>query len=469
MPDAVQMPSTEHYTRWLWLILFIGLALRLAYALNQPTLDASNLEGADSNWYLSVGAGFFSGREHGTIGGVTYYNSVIPTPPLYILVVGFVQQLLSKQDSIVAIRLIQCLAATGTGYLVFRLATLISSAPRAGLFSAAFVAFHPALIAEPARIATETFYIFFLAMGLWLYVEYFSAAFGRLASGWLSPSQALALSAMAFGLATLTRAVSLLFPLGILLHLWLLRNRANYRVERRHGVIFLVTYIAIISTWTIHNAVLWNRIVIVSDQFMPALWRAAETEDGSPKQNDALLLDGADATAREDCEVDCKYQHGAEVYAQRIGAAFGADPGGYFLRQFEELFSSLAQPHGTTTFGEFSVREAAEAWASNNRSLEGLLDVLRLDGFAVKMAIWVFHLGGIALGTLGMFWSRDRWALSLPLIGFALYTLCAHFFLLALPRYLFPLEFIWLTFAGIAALELSRRWQARQLPGGAGS
>ncbi len=466
MPDAVQMPSSEHYTRWLWLILAFGLALRLAYALNQPTLDVSRFEGADSKWYLSVGAGFFSGQEHGRIGDVTFYNSVIPTPPLYILVVGFAQQLLSHHDTIVAIRLIQCLAATATGYLAYRLATLIAGDPRAGLLSAAFMSLHPALVVEPAQITTETLYMFFLAMGLWLYIEYFAAANGRLASCWLNPSRALALSALAFGLATLTRAISLLFPLGILLHMHLLRKRANYRVGRRHGFIFLVAYIAIISTWTIHNAVLWNRLVIVSDQFMPALWRAAETEDGGPKQNDALLLEGVDAAAPPDCKVDCKYQHGAEVYAERIGAAVGADPGGYVLRQFEELLYSLAQPHGTTAFGEFSVREAARNWADNDRSLAGLLDVLRLDGFAVKLAFWVFHLGGIGLGALGMFWTRDRWAVTLPLIGFALYTLCAHFFLLALPRYLFPIEFIWLTFAGIAALELSRRWRTRRIKGG---
>ena len=466
MPIAVQMPSSEHYTRWLWLILAFGLVLRLAYALDQPTLDASSFEGADSNWYLNVGAGFFSGREHGEIRGVTFYNSVIPTPPLYILVVGLVQQMLSQQDTIVAVLLIQCLTATGTGYVVFRLATLISGDPRAGLFSAAFMTIHPALVVEPAQIATESLYMFFLALGFWLYIDHFSAACGRPEAGWLSPPHALALSAMAFGLATLTRAISLLYPLGILMHMWLLRNRADYRIGRRLGFIFLVAYIAIISTWTIHNAVLWNRIVIVSDQFMPALWRAAETDDGSPKQNDALLLDGVDATASPDCEVDCKYQHGTEVYARQIGVAFGADPGGFILRQFEELLYALVQPHGTTAFGEFSVREAAAAWASGDRSLGGLLDVLRLDGFVVKLAFWVFHLGGIALGLLGIFWTRDRWALTLPLIGFVLYTLCAHFFLLALPRYLFPIEFIWLTFAGIAALELSRRWRSRQLKGG---
>ncbi len=459
----MQMRAAGHYSRWLWLILLVGLLLRLGYALDQPTLNAPRYEGGDSNWYLSVGWGFFSGQEHGKIRGITFYNSVIPTPPLYILFAGIIQQALPAHETIIAIRLIQCLAAAATVYLVFRLATLISGDRRAGILGAAIASIHPALVIEPANIASETLYIFFLALGFWLYLEYFAAAAGWEFSNRLGPSLALALTALAFGLATLTRAVSLLFPVGIVLHMKLLQHRGYIRGWRRSGFVLLAVYIAIAATWTIHNAVLWNRFVIVSDQFMPALWRAAETEDGSPQQNDALLLEGADAVTLDDCEVDCKYQHGTEIYAQQIGSLFGADPGGYFLRQINELLYSLVQPHGTTSLGDVSIREAAQTWLTKDRSFDGLLYVLQIEGFVVKLAFWIFHLGGIALGLLGMLWSRARRPLSLPLIGFVLYTIIAHFFLLALPRYLFPLEIIWLTFGGIAAAELIDRWQAKHV------
>ena len=146
-----------------------------------------------------------------------------------------------------------------------------------------------------------------------------------------------------------------------------------------------------------------------------------------------------------------------------MAAGFGADPGGYFLRQINELLYSLVQPHGTTSLGDVSIREAARTWLTKDRSFDGLLYVLQIEGFVVKLAFWIFHLGGIALGLLGMLWSRARRPLSLPLIGFVLYTIIAHFFLLALPRYLFPLEIIWLTFGGIAAAELIDRWQARHV------
>ena len=151
----MQMRAAGHYSRWLWLILLVGLLLRLGYALDQPTLNAPRYEGGDSNWYLSVGWGFFSGQEHGKIRGITFYNSVIPTPPLYILFVGIIQQALPAHETIIAIRLIQCLAAAATVYLVFRLATLISGDRRAGILGAAIASIHPALVIEPANIASE--------------------------------------------------------------------------------------------------------------------------------------------------------------------------------------------------------------------------------------------------------------------------------------------------------------------------
>ena len=72
--------------RWLWLILFIGLLLRLLYATDLPTvLLFRHGGGGDSGWYLANGAGFFSGKEHGYIRGIAFYISNLPTPPFYII------------------------------------------------------------------------------------------------------------------------------------------------------------------------------------------------------------------------------------------------------------------------------------------------------------------------------------------------------------------------------------------------
>lgn len=452
------MPVETVRSRLLLAILLLGLLLRVAYALGQPTLEQYTGEtGGDSSGYLANGAGFFSGKEHGYIRDIPFYLSRLKPAPLYVLFVGVVQVVLPDHEAIIAIRLVQCLAGIATAWLAYRLATTIAGDAKAGLIAACLTALHPAFIAEPAQIHTESLYIFLLALGLWLYTEYIAG----LGSDWpqarLSPVGVLALSATAFGLAALTRGVAALFPLVLALHLCCLgARRGLLPAWKRRCALLLLVYAAVVSTWTIYNLVTWNRFVIVSDQLMGALWRGAERDDGSPQHNDRLLLQGLE-DAPTDCEVDCMFEHATETYVSKIGDIISADPGGYLALRFNELAYSVLQPYGTTPFGDASIMDVGSQWLRDDRSLSALIQILRLDGFWIKLAFWIFHIGGIGFGLLGIFWLRARWIVAAPLAGFALYTIAIHFFLLALPRYLFPIELVWLVFAGIALARLHRR------------
>lgn len=453
------MRGDRSHIRVLWLIVLAGFVLRFAYAMQQPTLiQFTGATGGDSSGYLVNGAGFFSGKEHGWIRGLPFYISSLKSAPLYVLFVGIFQPLLPDHETIIVIRLLQCLASAATVYLAYRLACVIAGDGRAGLVAAGLMALHPALVTEPANIATETLYVFFLAMGLWLYIEYVVSGLATPRPARLSAAAALALAAAAFGLATLTRGVSALFPLALAAHLVFLGRRALIGRPRRLALLLLVVYAAVVSTWTIYNLALWNRFIIVSDQLMPALWRGAESRDGSPEQNDRLLLAGVEVTTAADCEVDCKFEHATETYLSKIGAIISADFARFISLRVGELAYSILQPHGTAPFGDISIVEAGRNWIANDRSLAGLIQVLRLEGFAIKLAFWFFHYIGLAFGLLGMIWSRGRWAAALPLAGFAIYTLLAHSFLLAIPRYLFPVEFVWLIFSGAAIVKLVDRW-----------
>lgn len=451
------MEAEARYTRWLWVILLAGLLLRLAYAAGQPTTEMFDRAGGDSGWFLAVGWGFFSGQEHGWIRDIPFTNAVIPTPPVYIIFAGIWQQFLPEHETVVVIRLLQCLASVATAYLVCRFGALIGG-QRAGIAGAALASFHPALIFEPANIATETLYIFFLVCGLWLYTEYTVAASSEGTECRLSPRTALALTAIAFALATLTRAVAVLFPLGLAAHMLLLHRRGLARDWRQYVVLFLTIYLALLSTWTVYNLALWDRFVFVSDRLLPAVWRGLESEDGSPQQNDALLLAGEEADIPEGCEIDCRYHHPAELYLTRIGELLGENPAYLVALRARELAYSLLQPHGTTDLGSVSVREAALDWALGSRSLSELTQVFRIEGFASKLLTWLFHIAGMGLGVLGMIMSRERWPLTAPIVGFALYTILAHTVILALPRYLFAIEVIWLIFAGCALVAIYDRW-----------
>ena len=447
---------------WLWLILFIGLLLRLLHASDLPTvLLFRHGGGGDSGWYLANGAGFFSGKEHGYIRGIAYYISNLPTPPFYIIFAGVFQTFLPKHESVVLIRIVQCLVSVGTAYIAFRIVLTVVTDLRAGLMAAALVALHPAFIVESNTIATETFYVFFISVGLWLYIEYVVSRDGTAPRQKLSVNLALVLVALAFGMATLTRAVAALFPLGIVGHMLLLNLYDGRLRWFSKSLLLLVVYGALLSTWTIHNLLLWNRFVILSDQLMPAIWRAAVTNDGSPTENDELLLQDARNSIDEDCQIDCKFQHETDAYLKQIQASISQDGVGYVLRRLGELGESIIQPHGTVSFGSTSIREAATHWLQNDRSANGLIQLTRIEGFAVKLVIWILHFFAIIFGVAGIWLTRKSWRHTALLAGFLAYTTAIHFIVLDAPRYLFPNEIIWIIFASMSVSMLAARRSRR--------
>jgi len=431
-------PIDTRHTRWLWLLLIVGLGLRVAYALTQPTVEIFyGLEGGDSGWYLANGWGFFSGQPHGWIRNIPFYLSALPTAPFYILYAGIFQTVLPEHETILAIRLIQCVIGVLTAYLAYRITFAIANDKRAGIIATVFIALNPAFIIESSNIATETFYIFFVTMGLWLYIEFVVKASQN---GKSQVTRWVILTALALGMATLTRAVLLLFPVGILIHMLMVGYRNQFWVWFKRGVLLLVVYGLLASTWTVYNLGTWGRFVIGSDQLMPAIWRGAIQNDGDPDENDALLLDNPDDVRPEGCEVDCKFQHSTETYVEQINESIGGNIGGFVSHRLRELASSYLQPHGTTPLGDVSVREGFVNWMQTDRSVNGLISLLQIEGFLVKLIVWAFHYAGIVLGLIGMILTRRSWRLTLPLIGFVVYTTLIHFIVLALPRYIFPVE-----------------------------
>ena len=279
----------------------------------------------------------------------------------------------------------------------------------------------------------------------------------RLALASSRSGQRLGAIGRAFGLATLTRGVSALFPCVLALHLVWLGRRPILLGWRRHCLLLLFVYAAIVATWTGYNLANWNRFVIVSDQLMGALWRGAESRDGTPQQNDKLLMEGVEISTPADCEIDCHFDHAAATYVNKIGEIVSADPLGYLKLRFGELAYSILQPYGTAPFGDVSVFEAGRQcyWRSGRSA--GLFGSFKLRASRSSWRFWVFHFVGIIFGLLGMLWARKGRITAAPAAGFAIYTLAIHVFLLALPRYLFPIELVWLVFAGIALRELSQR------------
>lgn len=446
------MLSEAGRRRHLVLLFVVALGLRLLVAWTLPPTDAYLPQTAntdDAPWYLVNGLGLFSGQEHGTVRGIPFYTSRIPTAPLYLAFVGLFQVMLPDSLALIAIRTVQALLGVAVVFLGARVAVLLtrplSGDDRAGWIAGWALALHPGLVLESGNIATEGLYLFWLTLGVWLYVERVVVLGGS------RPWRMTALVGVILGLATLTRAVLLLFPLGLAMHLWVLRRRAAWGPALALMLAFGLT----VGTWTAYNGLMWGRFVIASDQFMPAVWRGSIGEPISPQEMDARLKPDE---RPEGCEVDCGVQIPTEAYVEEVRATVTADFGGYLRLRLSELSAAYFQPHGTLAFGdETSLRALVLGWLGEDRSLTGLLDLMGSPGFWPKLTLYLFHWVGMLLGVLGMGFTRANWRVSLVLIGFIAYTTLIHVVMLALPRYIFPTTwFFWVLAAGALA-HFSRR------------
>lgn len=432
------MQNLSH-THRLWLILLLGLVLRWGYALPQPT-DGLYTTGGDVGWYLVNGAALFSGEVTGEINEIEYDISVIPIAPLYLIFVGVAQWLLPDTAAIIAIRLIQGLLGTATLYFAYRITNRLTSNQNAGLLAALVLAISPAFVMESALILTETLFMFWLVGGLWLYVDHgMVITHEGVSFRW----RYVLLAGLLLGFATLTRAVLLLFPVGIAGHILFVSGWKNWRRVLPLAGAFLLVYGGAVSTWTIYNWVQWDRFVIGSDQLMPVIWRGAVTYDSNPWVNDELL--------------------GDSTHTEEVVEVVSSDPLGYIQLRLSELTIANLQPHGTIDLQGESLRVLVSDWLREDRSVGGLFRVINADGFWLKLTIYALHYIGLIGGLIGLWLTRHRWRVSLVPVGYIVYTLLLHLVMLAIPRYIFPTQiFLW-CFASIALIHLWERISQRQI------
>ncbi|MAS37671.1 MAG: hypothetical protein CL610_26985 [Anaerolineaceae bacterium] len=428
------------YKYGLFILLLAAFIVRLIYGLSQEPTSVFENQGNDSWLYLQMG--------HNLVSGFDYSEISLPTAPLYLIFNGVWQQLLPGASAIIAIRITQALLSTAICFFAYRLSYLISGSLAAGFVTLTALAVSPIFILEAALIVTETLYIFLLTAGLWLYTEL-----------QVRPQKAhwtwFALDGALFGLATLTRAVMLVFPLGLMIHLWLVNN---WRVALRRSAALLLVYVCVVSTWTVHNLVHWNRFVIAAEGFAAFLYIGATDWEG-PEQVDRNLVE--DAGIEGELPSDVGIQQ--EIYRQATTNVISSDPLGYVFHRVGDLLGAYAQPHGTLLFGGAGIKELVGGWLQADRTVSGLINLTTAPGFWPKLALYGFHYAGLLLGLIGMWLLRRRWRLILPLIGFIVYTTLLHLVLDAIPRYIFPTMVIWWVFAGVTLSSLWTTYQQRKL------
>jgi len=430
-------------------ILVLALAARLIYGLAQDHRAVYELTGGDSGWYLRNGYALITNIEETGKGGVDL--SRLPTAPLYLVFNGIVQVLFNRGEaSVIVMRILQALASVATIIFAYKIVCLIADDEGAALLTAGVLAISPPFVIEATNIQTETLYIFFLTAGLWVYIRTLKADAmpQRTMLAWMAGAGLL------LGLATLTRAVLILFPLGLVAHLVLLYG---WRLGLRRGVVLFAVYAFAVSTWTIYNLARWNRLVIGAEGYASFLYIGTVGWQGGAVLDQSLPTDVPDFVPAED-----EFRLDDDVFIEGFSQNVTSDPAGYVQRRVTELADAYTQPYGTIFFHGASLKALASNWLQNDRSLGGLSRLVQAQSFWPKLSIWLLHGVGIVAGIAGMWLMRHRWRLASPLVGFIVYTSLVHLALTALPRYIFPTELFWWAFAAIALVQ-AVQWLQRKV------
>lgn len=444
---SAALPRSLTVRRALMALLLIALALRLAYALrldhNSPYTDF----GGDAWWYLDTGYHLIGGE----------IDHVIPAGPGYLLFTGFWQRVFGQNqpEAVAAIRAAQAILSTATIYFAYLLARRLSGDGRAGLLAAGIMTVSPVFVLEQGTIATETLYMALVTGGLALFLPIVA----RVRAGEPVSAGTLVAAGAIFALATLTRAVFLLYPVALAVFLaWIGRRRAV-----RQAAILLAVYAGVVLSYTAYNLVRFNEFVIGAQGITSFIYMGARGWSG-PEELDQQLLEDVP----EHAEVDPTLEDRDPALVEGTLRAITGDPLGYAWRRVSELGGAYLQPHGTVLFAGESVKDLARRWLSEDRSLDGLVRIVRGDWFGAKLALYLFHYAALILGALGIWLTRRRWPLTIPLAGFIAYLTLVHLALMVTPRYLFPLEPIFIVFAACALVILSQRWRAQRSARSAG-
>ena len=401
-------------------ILILGVILRLlAVLVLQP-----NLSGGDTNFYLTYGP--------------QLVRNVAPRmspAPVYLLYVGIIE-ILIPTDFLTTVRLI------GLFNIVWH-AIIICSTYAIGLryfkasvaqLAALIIAINPIFIIECVQPTTENIYLGLLFAALAIYSYYQPSPTMR----------SMGLLGLLFGLATLTRAVSLLFPAILAIHLI---GSHKWRKGFAAAGVFIAAYGLMVSTWTVYNYVKWDRIVIGAEGLVGFTWmgiqgqqspQAVSQAAGNPKNGEQFN----------------------QTLASQVWDVLTHNLPGYVVGRIKNLLSAYLQPHNTVFFPGASLKDQFAQWIISSRIVNDLIAITYASEFWPKLMLYIFHFWALVGGIVGMILYRQQFWRLLPLYGYVLYTTTVHSVLLALPRYLFPIQPILIVFASLTTIMVAQFFTA---------
>lgn len=424
-------PTPARTYRRVGVLLAIAFLARLAPLV---VLDPqANLQGGDGIWYLRQGWLIAHGALEAPLRTVG---------PLYPLGLAVAWRLapdaplpadggLVSPGVLISIRLAQVFLSVATVWLAYRLARRLTSDSRPGLIAALALGLGPAFVLEPFNILTETLFMFWLTLGIWLYVR------GQEKGS----NPGAALIGVVFALATLTRPVLLLFPALLAPHLAIVRGS---RAGTRRSAIMLAAFVLTLVPWNVY-------LLSTTGHPLPSglasnLWIGAT---GSGQWEGRETLD----RRRE------QFKGGDEDYLDETLGPIARHPVQWLSLRGRSLAGAILQPHGTVNLTGPSTREFFAEWWRQDRSLSGLAAIRRSPWFWLKLSIYIFHYAALAFVLLGLALLFRQWRRYYAVFAIVGYLFGVYGILTVSPRYLFPAEvFLWIL--GAAGL---RGWLDRRV------
>jgi 4-amino-4-deoxy-L-arabinose transferase-like glycosyltransferase len=308
---AITPPVEEGGLRWPVPPVVMVAAFALATSLFITFVISSGGSAADGGfdpyYFGDMGKSIANGD------GFAGFGSLITRrAPLYPIFIGGIYFVFGDHARVVLF--FQCLLFAGTAVLAYDLARRHFN-ERTGVIAGALIAVNPLLLRYVPSLHLETFLTFLVTLMIWC-----TYRFWRRPTLWIGA--AVGLTA---GLAALTKAVVLLYPLVFVVALLLTVRAARKRGEAAGApwkpiIAIFVVMAATIAPWTIRNYGTTGHVVLVSsgtsDAFLRGFifseWRYATLQD--PPYTDAenrsnayfkqLAKDAGTVWERDDYETD---------------------------------------------------------------------------------------------------------------------------------------------------------------------
>lgn len=232
---------------WFWLIVGVGMALRLAWAIAIPVEPVSDSVAYDTFARTLV--------EHGVYGwtadqpGAFWAVGTSAIAAFTYLLFGY------TYAGIVGLNLLASLIIIVLG---FRLGEIYFGRPH-GHVAAAILALWPNLILFTTILSSELYFLALVTAGLYFWER-------REGAPWAN----LVVCGLIWGAACYIRPVILLLPVAVALAGAVTTRR--YLAEAGRAIAVMAIILACVSPWTYRNTLLFGEPVLVSTNFGPNFW-----------------------------------------------------------------------------------------------------------------------------------------------------------------------------------------------------